>query len=90
MSVEAAPETARNPIVNARRGTIEVVPRVEAPRLGIKACTCCAKDFQVLHPRQKFCSNRCRLLYWAASKIVTKYLAGDVPGLEGILRKLRQ
>jgi len=90
MSVEAATGTAQNRIVNARRDTTEGVPRSEAARLGKKACPCCAKEFQALHPRQTFCSNRCRLLHWAASKIVAEYLAGNVPGLEGILKKLRK
>ena len=90
MRVEAAPQTARNRIVNARRGTIEVVPRAEAPRLGIKACICCTKNFRALHSRQKFCSNRCRWLYWATGEAVKEYSAGHAPGLGDMLEKLRR
>jgi hypothetical protein len=90
MRVAAAPGTAQNRIVNARRHTIEAAPRAEAPHLGTKACTCCAKDFQALHSRQKFCSNRCRFLYWAAGEAVREYLAGHAPGLGGMLEKLRK
>lgn len=90
MRVEAAPGTGQNRIVNARRDTTERAPRAEAARLGLKACSCCAKEFQALHSRQKFCSNRCRLLYWAARKVVEEHLAGNAPGIREILGKLRR
>jgi hypothetical protein len=36
-------------------------------------------------PKQKFCSNRCRLLYWAACEIAKQFQAGRANGLLAIL-----
>jgi hypothetical protein len=39
--------------------------------------------------RREFCSDRCRLLFWAARKLLDAVRAGHAPGLSEIFRELR-
>ena len=52
-------------------------------------CLVCGGGFIYYRGHQRFCSSRCRLLRWAARVIVKEYLAGQLPGLEDEVMKLR-
>jgi len=83
------PEMLQNPIVNARSGTISGKSESKAAFSRRKPCQCCGKSYTAIRPKQRFCSNRCRLLYWAANEVVQEYLAGNADGLGELLRKLK-
>jgi len=83
-----SPEVAQDPIVNAHRGTISNGSESSARIAGSSSCLCCYKSFSLFRTKQKFCSSRCRLLYWAAGEIVKEYKAGSASGLVNLLRGL--
>jgi len=80
---------AQNPVVNARRGAILAVSESKAALPGKRSCLCCRKSFAIIRPRKKFCSNRCRLLYWAAKEIQKEYSAGNASGLRDVLERMK-
>ena len=86
MKVVPGPGIAQDPIVNARRGTISGGSEENPIR---SACLCCSKKFRVTRPTQRFCSSRCRLLFWAAGEIVREYEAGNAAGLREMLERLK-
>ena len=79
----------QNPIVNASRAMISGGSEDKGAPTSKRLCLCCAKDFRVIRTKQKFCSSRCRLLYWAAGQILREYSAGKASGLRVILERLR-
>jgi endogenous inhibitor of DNA gyrase (YacG/DUF329 family) len=83
------PGMAQNPFVNARRGEISAGSNPMAASRIKKACLYCCKDFTVVMPRQRFCSNRCRLLYWAAGEIMNDYRSGRAKGLREVVKRLK-
>src|SRR4030042_573433 len=85
-----SPEVAQDPIVNARRGTISGGPESLAGIRSSAYCLCCQKGFSLMRIKQKFCSSRCRLLYWAAGEIIKEWRAGSASGLVKLLRELSQ
>lgn len=54
----------------------------------IGLCQTCEGSFKPKKKRQIFCSDRCRLLHWAASTLVKEYKAGNINGLRGLLQEL--
>jgi hypothetical protein len=83
------PGMAQNPCVNARRGAIIAGSGSRVALPGKGSCLCCYKNFAIIRPRQKFCSNRCRLLYWAAREIQREYSVGNASGLRDVFEKLK-
>jgi hypothetical protein len=79
----------QNPIVNASRATISGRSEDKAGSTSRRLCLCCTKGFRLIRPKQRFCSSRCRLLYWAAGQIVREYSAGKASGLRDILERLK-
>jgi endogenous inhibitor of DNA gyrase (YacG/DUF329 family) len=82
-------EVAQNPIVNARRGTISARSEAKAAPISKKPCLSCGQNIRLIRPKQRFCSSRCRLLYWAAGEIVKEYVAGNASGLQDIIDRLK-
>jgi len=80
---------AQNPFVNARRRTILRESESKAALPNQRLCLSCQKKFDQIRPKQKFCSNRCRLLYWAAREIIREYSAGNAAGLREMIEKIR-
>ena len=80
---------AQNPIVNARGRTIPRESESKTALLNRRPCLSCQKNFSQIRPKQKFCSNRCRLLYWAAREIIREYSAGNAAGLREMIEKIR-
>ena len=89
MKTVSRPGMVQNPIVNASRATISGGSEDKAAPTSSRLCLCCAKGFRVIRPKQRFCSSRCRLLYWAAGQILREYSAGKASGLRVILERLR-
>ena len=82
-------EEAQNPLVNARRATISGQPMSTSGLARAKRlCAFCKKPFAVAGIKQKFCSNRCRLLFWAAGEIVREFQAGNADGLKETVKKI--
>lgn len=54
----------------------------------IELCQTCEGRFKRKKKRQKFCSDRCRLLFWAATTLIKEYKAGRINGLRSLLREL--
>ena len=79
----------QNPNVNASRAAISGRPEDKAAPTSNRLCLCCAKGFRIIRTKQKFCSSRCRLLYWAASQVLREYSAGKASGLRDILERLK-
>lgn len=89
MKKPLSPGLAQNPFVNARRRTIPRESESRAVRSSQRACLSCQRNFDQTRPKQKFCSNRCRLLYWAAREIMREYSAGNAAGLRELIDKIR-
>jgi len=53
-----------------------------------ETCLFCEKRLPPGNHRRKFCSEKCRLLYWAAGEILKAYRAGKADGLRGIIKEL--
>ena len=83
------PGIAQNPIVNACRGTISGGSKERAAPINRRVCECCSKLFCIRRSKQRFCSSRCRLLYWAAGEIAREYSAGNACGLREFFEKLK-
>jgi endogenous inhibitor of DNA gyrase (YacG/DUF329 family) len=81
-------EIGQKHIVNARRAAISSMFKKRSMDRIRRACSCCGKEFCVIRPKQRFCSSRCRLLYWAAGEIVKEYRAGNAQGLRKIIGNL--
>ena len=79
---------AQNPIVNAPRGTNSAQSDQEAASQKISGCQYCHKRLAAATPKQKFCSNRCRLLSWAARELVKDLMSGKAKGLNEFFEKL--
>lgn len=90
MRLQSPLRMGQNPTVNALRDTNSGESR-ERPVVieRERACLCCSATFQAKAKGQRFCSSRCRLLYWAASEIVKEYQAGNANGLRSILEDLK-
>ena len=71
-----------DPLVNARSGA-NVARRREI------SCRLCLKTFKPKSRLNRFCSTRCRLLFWAAGEIVREYLAGEAPGIRDVIERLK-
>jgi hypothetical protein len=89
MKVGTGQGIPENPIVNARRCTISGRSEEKVKFPIRRACLCCSKKFRVTRPTQRFCSSRCRLLFWAAREIVREYEAGNAAGLREMLERLK-
>ena len=89
MNTVPGPGMAQNPIVNASRTTISGRSEDRAAPTSRRLCLCCTKGFRAIRTKQRFCSSRCRLLYWAAGEILREYSAGNASGLRDILERLR-
>ena len=89
MKTVSRPGMVQNPIVNASRATISGGSEDKAVPTSKRLCLCCAKGYRVIRPKQRFCSSRCRLLFWAAREIVREYEAGNVAGLREMLERLK-
>jgi hypothetical protein len=75
----------QDPLVNASRGTILSRSEGRAELKPKAVCSCCQRKYRAPRPKQKFCSNRCRLLYWAACEIARQFQAGKANGLRDII-----
>lgn len=59
-------------------------------------CAVCLKPYSPKHivndnsRRRRFCSNRCRMLGWAAKALADALASGQAEGLRGELRRLRE
>lgn len=89
MKTVSRPGMVQNPIVNASRATISGGSEDKAAPTSKRLCLCCVKGFCVIRTKQRFCSSRCRLLYWAAGQILREYSAGKASGLRDILERLK-
>jgi len=89
MKTVSRPGMVQNPIVNASRATILGGSEDKAAPTSNRLCLCCAKGYRVIRPKQRFCSSRCRLLYWAAGQVVREYSAGKASGLRDMLERLK-
>jgi endogenous inhibitor of DNA gyrase (YacG/DUF329 family) len=54
-----------------------------------KPCLTCERPFKSKNKKREFCSDRCRLLFWAVSTLVKEWKAGKANGLRDIIQKLR-
>jgi hypothetical protein len=79
---------AQNPFVNAPRGTISDGSDSLPGRTSSGSCLCCLKSFSPIRIKQKFCSSRCRLLYWAAGEIIKEWRAGSASGLTDLMQEM--
>ncbi len=71
----------RNPFVNAPGTTNGALSKdILVP------CACCLKPFRPKRPPNRFCSSRCRLLFWAAGELVEVVYAGRAEGLRPMLK----
>jgi len=52
-------------------------------------CLCCERKYKALTQRGKFCSPSCRLLYWAAHRLIREYRAGRANGLKELIQELK-
>lgn len=79
---------AQNPRVNARRATFtdSAIPRPGSKRAK-PACAFCKSKFPITRIKQKFCSNRCRLLFWAAGEIIKEFQVGKAEGMREAVKK---
>lgn len=80
-------EMARNPFVNARRSPNSSESKERPRKKQLGTCSCCLRKYRIKRLEQKFCSNRCRLLYWAATEIVSELNAGNAAGLQEIFNR---
>ena len=53
-------------------------------------CACCLVELHAKKPDQRFCSSRCRLLYWAAGALLGAFRAGRADGLKDRIRELSE
>lgn len=81
-------QLGQNPIVNAPRAKISGKSEAKDGH-STNPCLCCQRKYRTSRLKQKFCSNRCRLLYWAAGEIAKQFQAGKANGLLAILSSLR-
>jgi len=79
---------AQNPSVNACRGKNSSRSESKAGLMRDKVCLCCWRTMSKIRPKQKFCSSRCRLLYWATGEILREYRAGNADGLRKMLKRI--
>ena len=54
----------------------------------LNLCQVCRQNVKGKRKGKKFCSDRCRLLFWAASTLVKEYKAGNVNGLRDLIKEL--
>jgi len=52
-------------------------------------CQVCENPLTDKKSNSKFCSPRCRLLFWAVKVLVKEWKAGRVNGLREMIQKLR-
>ena len=60
---------------------------IRRPRIELTCLTCGAR-FIVRGPGQRFCSSKCRMLFWAAGEIVKMICTGRGEGLKRILDRI--
>jgi len=72
---------AENQTLTAELGMI-------SSKVYIGLCQTCEGSFKPKKKGRIFCSDRCRLLHWAAATLVKEYKAGRINGLKSLLRKL--
>ena len=51
-------------------------------------CLCCEKELKSKNSRRKFCSDKCRLFFWAVSTLIKEFKAGRVNGLRHLIQEL--
>jgi hypothetical protein len=77
-------QLGQNPVVNAPRAKISGKPDRRDGQNTIP-CLCCLREYRASRPKQRFCSSRCRLLYWAACEIARQFHEGRAQGLLAVL-----
>lgn len=71
--------------------------KTKAPEKSVNAksdvlCSTCGLKFRSKRRRitdKAFCSDRCRLLYWAAGEIIREWKAGHAEGLRAVIEELK-
>lgn len=81
-------QLGQNPLVNASRAKISGKSERMDGQKKIP-CLCCQREVRLSRPKQRFCSSRCRLLFWAAGEIARQFRAGKADGLLMVLPGLR-
>ena len=58
------------------------------------SCLCCKTKFKPKKTKagkdKKFCSSKCRLLYWALNEILKAFRVGKANGLRGLIDKIKE
>jgi hypothetical protein len=78
----------RNRLVNAS-GRANGPRNEELGGRSLPVCQTCARRLYPSAPWQIYCSNKCRLLAWAARELVKASRSGKVPGLGDIIDELK-
>lgn len=55
---------------------------------GLRTCWTCERPFRSKNKRREFCSDHCRLLFWAVKVLVKEWKAGRANGLKDKIQKL--
>jgi hypothetical protein len=85
MNNRPGPGMAENTLVNALGGTNSEESDSKAASRKTGGCLYCHKRFAVAMPKQKFCSSRCRLLFWAIGEIIKDLGSGKVKEVSEII-----
>jgi hypothetical protein len=82
---EVGGKQAVNGSLQAVNGSIGPMRRQTAPGA---ACKLCLLRLKPRPQKRSFCSDRHRLLYWAAGEILVEWKKGRADGLRDIIREL--
>jgi endogenous inhibitor of DNA gyrase (YacG/DUF329 family) len=87
--VSEGSEMSRQSIVNDGKNVHGVLLW---PNTSNHTCKTCGAEFKSKSgPRKReFCSDRCRLLHWAAREVIKAFRAGQAKGLQGIIAELAE
>lgn len=59
------------------------------PEHSLGSCQFCLKEIKRYRPTQRFCGNRCRLLYWAAGQIAKERELGNAEGIRLLMNRMK-
>jgi hypothetical protein len=76
----ASPSEGCNAAANAAREANGL-----GPESSIGSCQLCLRKLKRQRSSQRFCSKRCRLLFWAARQLVKERASGNAGGIASLL-----